>query len=165
MAVSSDELRDAMRYWATGVVLVTASYNGINHGMTVSSFTSISLDPPLVLISLERSTRTRDLVLGSGKFAVTVLARSQQAISDRFAGRHTEYEDRFAGLPVEIMSSGIQVVSGALMYLDCRLEYVYEASTHSLVIGEVTAVKDGAASSDENEPLIYFNRAYRHLQN
>lgn len=163
MSVTAYELREAMRTWATGVALVTASHAGVQHGMTVSSFTSVSLEPALILVSLERIARTRELVLQSGKFAISILSNRQQAVSDRFAGRHTEDEDRFAGLAVEPMPSGILVVAEALAYLDCRVEHCYEASTHTLVIGEVQGTRIGETALADGKPLLYFNRAYRFL--
>jgi flavin reductase (DIM6/NTAB) family NADH-FMN oxidoreductase RutF len=163
MPVTADELREGMRLWATGVTLVTARHAGVQHGMTVSSFTSVSLEPALVLVSLERSARTRDLAVSSMQFAVTVLSAKQQAISDRFAGRETENEDRFAGLPIFQLPSGIPVVVDALAYFDCQIEHLYEASTHTLMVGQVQHVIVDASSPADGDPLIYFNRAYRML--
>src|SRR3990172_7791045 len=85
-----DALRDALRFWTTGVTMVAASHNGVSHGMTVNSFTSLSLDPPLVSVSLEKVTRTHQLVLDANAFTVTILSQGQQALSDRFAGRESE---------------------------------------------------------------------------
>ena len=91
MTVSPDELRYAMRRWTTGVTVVTAQHDGIRHGMTVSTFTSLSLEPPFVMVSLERSTRTHDLVVQAGAFGVTILADNQQPISDSFANAKTAF--------------------------------------------------------------------------
>ena len=83
MTVESDLLRQAMRFWATGVTIVTAAHAGIQHGMTVSSFTSISITPPQVLVSVAHNTRTHDLIKHSQHFGVTILDESQMEISDR----------------------------------------------------------------------------------
>ena len=85
--VDAESLRHAMRQWATGVAIVTSAHNGMAHGMTVTSFTSVSLTPPQVLISLALETRTHGLVRASRIFAVSLLGAGQEAISDRFAGR------------------------------------------------------------------------------
>ena len=85
--IDSEEMRAAMRNWATGVTVVSTMFNGERHGMTVSSFTSVSIDPAMVLVSLQMEARTYKLVDSSGVFGVTILDNSQQEISDRFAGR------------------------------------------------------------------------------
>ena len=151
-----------MRYWATGVTVVSAAHEGEQHGMTVNSFTSISLSPPLVMVSLRRSTRTHDLVQRAGAYGVTLLQQDQQAISDCFAGRDTEIKDRFQGLETFTLDSDSPLIEGGLAFLDCRVVETYQAGTHTLFIAEVMAVKNGTPDEDGN-PLLYFNRDYRHL--
>ena len=158
MPVSPDELRCAMRQWATGVTVVTAQHDGQRHGMTANSFTSISLEPPLVLISLERVTRTHDLVSQACAFGVTILSQEQRDVSDIFAGRHTELTDRFAGLETFTLQSGAPFLAGGLAHFDCHVVATYEAGTHTVFIGEVMAVR--YLSGD---PLVYYNRGYRQL--
>ena len=85
--VDSEQLRQTMRAWTSGVTVVTATHAGARHGMTVSSFTSVALDPPLIIISLQVNSRTHALISQARSFAVTVLSADQQEISDRFAGR------------------------------------------------------------------------------
>ncbi len=142
--------------------------------MTVNSFTSISLTPPLVLVSLERRTRTHGLVEQAGFFGVTILNHAQQDISDCFAGRHTEKEDRFSNIETYTLVTGADFISGGLAGLDCRVVSRYEAGTHTLFIGEVLAIQinsppgnpaqDARGRPGSKEPLLYFNRAYRRLQ-
>src|SRR5512137_548100 len=96
-SVDPDHLRQAMRLWATGVAVVTSQHEGVVHGMTVSSFTSVSLIPPQVLVALNQSTRTHALVKESRFFGVTVLGADQQEISDRFAGRLPDDANRLSG--------------------------------------------------------------------
>jgi len=157
--VDPEVLRLAMRQWATGVTIVTSLLGGIRHGMTVSSFTSVSLTPPLVLISLEWGTRTHDLVKNAGIFGVTILARQQQEISDRFAGRHTEDMDRFDGLETFTLATGVSLLEGGLASFDCQVVGVYEAGDHTIFIGDVVAAQIGPG----NQPMIYYDRAYRNL--
>jgi flavin reductase (DIM6/NTAB) family NADH-FMN oxidoreductase RutF len=181
MAVDPEEFRKAMRQWATGVAVVTAVYQDIRHGMTVNSFISISLDPPLVLVSLEHQTRTYHLVEQSGSYGVTILAQEQQEISDCFAGRHTEIENRFSNVPTYDLVTGAPFIEGGLASFDCRVVSKYDAGTHTLFIGEVVALKinsspvgGGSFPGDPppeegdhpgyHDPLIYYNRAYRRLQ-
>ena len=159
MPANPEELRQAMRLWTTGVTIVSAEHNNRRHGMTVSSFTSLSLDPPLVLVSLEQVTKTHRLVQQAGYFGVTILDESQKQISDRFAGRITEYSDRFIGLETFTLVSGAPLLAGGLAWLDCRVVVTYQAGNHNVFIGEVLAVKSKA----DGQPLLYFDRDYRHL--
>lgn len=160
MAVDPHTLRRAMRRWPSGVTVVTSRHQDDRHGMTVSSFSSISLTPPLVLVSLERGTRTHQIVRESGIFGVTILTLDQHAISNRFAGRETETEDRFAGLEVHTLETGAPLLEGGLVCLDCQVDSILDYGTHAIVVGEVVAVR----IDDSGEPLLYFNREYRRLQ-
>lgn len=158
--IDPHDLRLAMRRWATGVTVVTSKFNGIQHGMTVSSFTSVSLEPPTVLISLEKSTRTHELVLGSGFYGVTILANGQSEISDRFAGRQTEDQNRFIGLDTFTLETGVPLLADGLASFDCRVFSAYEVGSHTIFIGHVLASQ---IRMNENRPLIYYNRDYRIL--
>jgi flavin reductase (DIM6/NTAB) family NADH-FMN oxidoreductase RutF len=160
MSLDPESLRQAMRRWASGVTIVTAAHEGIQHGMTVSSFTSISLTPALILISLQQESRTHELVTLSGHFGVTILAESQQDLSERFAGRIAETEDRLAGLETETLVSGAPLLKGGLAYLDCRVVTTYPAGMNTLFIAEVLA----ASGHEEEAPLVYFNRTYRRIR-
>jgi len=160
MAVGPEEFRLAMRNWATGVSVVTTQYQDVRHGMTVNSFTSISLTPPLVMVSLERKTRTHSLVLKSGIFGITILSEYQQSVSDCFAGRCGDHENRFADLETHTLVTSAPFIDGGLVYLDCRVVRTYDASTHTLIVGEVVASQLGK----DDQPLIYLNRTYRRLQ-
>ena len=155
-----EAVRQVMRMWTTGVTIVTSCYDGLRHGMTVSSFTSVTLAPPLVMISLQRSSRTHGLIVGSGVFGVTILEETQQEISDRFAGRTPDDEDRFAGLKTFTMATGSPFIAGALAYLDCEVERMIQLGEHTLFFGEVIALQTAPAG----RPLAYHNREYRFLR-
>jgi flavin reductase (DIM6/NTAB) family NADH-FMN oxidoreductase RutF len=146
-----------MRHWTTGVGIATSADEGVQHGMTISSFTSLSLEPPLVLVSLGKSARTHDLALNSGVFAVTILSSLQQDISDRFAARISEVADRFAGVGTFALETGSPLIQGGLAYVDCRVTTTHDAGTHTVFIGEVVAVQAG----EQGEPLVYFDKEYR----
>ena len=158
--VNPEALRGAMRLWATGVTIVTTTLDGVWHGMTVSSFTSISLDPPLVMVSLEHGTRTLDMLEQSGLFGITILSEGQQAISERFAGRLSESEDRFDNLDVFTLETGAPFVAGGLAFMDNLVSSKIDAGTHTLFIARVIATR---FTTDYERPIVYFNRAYRHL--
>ena len=157
--VDPDSMREAMRQWATGVTIVSSIYDGVRHGMTVSAFTSISLDPPLVLISLAKEARTHDLVERSKIFGVTLLKQGQEEISDRFAGRTTEDQDRFASLETFKLHTGAPFLIDGLSFLDCMVIDWHDIGDHTLFIGEVVAMQ----VESEGDPLIYYNRSYRRL--
>jgi len=148
-----------MRQWATGVTIVASTLNGHRHGMTVSSFTSVSLEPPLVLVSIERVVRTHKFVSQSGIFGVSILSEKYQKISDRFAGRETELNDRFEGLNTFTLETGAPLLQDGLANFDCRVVSQHEAGSHSLFIGLVVGVRLG----NSGKPLIYYDREYRRL--
>jgi flavin reductase (DIM6/NTAB) family NADH-FMN oxidoreductase RutF len=156
MTLDSENLRAAMRAWSAGVTVVTAVHEGIKHGMTVNSFTSISLDPALVTISLQQSTRTHEFVNKSHAFGITILSNEQAKVSDLFAGRMPEIEDRFADLKTETLVTGSPLIVGGLAWLDCRVVEIYDAGMNTLFIAEVVA----ARGTGEGQPLIYHNRKY-----
>ena len=155
-SLASERLRAAMRAWTAGVAVVTAIYEGSRHGMTVNSFTSISLDPAMITISLQASTRTHELIKKSGAFGLTILSEDQVDISDLFAGRRPEVKDRLAGLKTEILVTDSPLIVGGLAWMDCRVLQSLAAGMNTLFIAEVLA----ARGSSEGRPLIYHNRRY-----
>ncbi|NJN44556.1 MAG: flavin reductase [Anaerolineae bacterium] len=164
MLVQPDDLRIAMRAWATGVTIVAAQYEDILHGMTVSSFTSVSLEPPLVLISLETGTRTQTLMEKTGVFGVTILCEGQQEVSDVFSNPQTDLGDRFTGLETFTLETGAPFIEGGLAFFDCKVVSTYPAGTHKVYIGEVVGVKINGSGDVTGDPLLYFNRGYRTLK-
>lgn len=149
-----------MRRWSSGVSVVTSVFDGYRHGMTVNSFTSISLNPPLVLVSIERKTRTHELIEQANIFGVTILADDQVEISDCFAGRQTETEDRFSKLETFTLETGASFIQGGLAFLDCRVLATLGAGDHTVFVGEVVGVQYNTLDN----PLLYYNRSYRKLQ-
>ncbi|MFF8384848.1 flavin reductase family protein [Streptomyces kanasensis] len=162
--VSDEEFRAAMSRLAGGVVLVTAVEPPMDEdvGMTATAFMSVSLDPPLVLVSLRNGSRMDDLLAEQPLWGVSVLAESQRHIAGRFAMRG-RISDRllFADIPYTRGDlTGAPLVGGALATLECRTERRVEAGDHTLVIARVLAT---ALPSPEGAPLTYFRGAYRHL--
>ena len=154
------QLRAAMRAWTSGVTIVTAVYEGERHGMTVSSFTSISLDPPLIVISLQTASRTHDVVVKAEAFGVTILAVDQQEISERFANRQSTMGERMDGLDTETLVTGAPLIKGGLAYLDCRVRQSIRAGMNTVFIAEVVAVR----GDDHDAPLVYHDRTYHRLK-
>lgn len=159
MSNESELLRQAMRFWATGVTIVTAAHEGVQHGMTVSSFTSVSLTPAQVLVSLAQNARTHDLVMRSRYFGITILDARQQEVSDRFAGRVPDEMDRLSGLETFTLVSGAPLLKQGLAQLDCHVVTTLGSGTHTIFIGEVLS----AQSSGEGDPMLYFNQSYRKM--
>lgn len=159
MAVDPETLRTVMRHWTTGVAILTARDGAHVHGMTVNSFTSVSLEPPLVLACIERAVRTHALVEHSRAFALSILCDGQQSISDRFAGRDTEHQDRFEGLSTHTAITGAPILAENLGWLDCVVVAAHEAGTHTIFVAEVVAAK----IHDGSRPLAYFDRDYHTL--
>ncbi len=159
MTVESELLRQAMRFWATGVTVVTAAHDGVQHGMTVSSFTSVSLTPPQVLISLAQTARTHDLIMRSRNFGISILNSSQVELSDRFAGRVPDEMDRLSGVETINLVSNVPLIKQGLAQLDCRVVTTIGSGTHTIFIAEVLS----AQSSEDGDPLLYFNRGYQKI--
>lgn len=159
MTITPEELRKAMRNWATGITIVTAEHEGNSHGMTVSSFTSLSLDPALLSVSLYNTSRTHALVSAAGKFGVTILAADQEDVSNTFAGRVADTEDRFADCEVEYLTSKIPFIKGGLSFLECRVYDTITVGTNTLFIGEIIETK----AVEDGNPLLYVNQKYGKL--
>ncbi|RPI93927.1 MAG: flavin reductase [Chloroflexi bacterium] len=160
MTVESEKLRQAMRAWTTGVAIVTSIHEGQQYGMTVNSFTSISLEPPLVSVTLKQLTHTHDLVVKSGMFAVTILAAEQKELSDRFAGKLPDITDRFDGVQTEKLGPlDPPVFKNGLAYFHCRVVSSMPVGENTLFVAEVIA----AQGEGEGDPLVYHNRQYWRL--
>jgi flavin reductase (DIM6/NTAB) family NADH-FMN oxidoreductase RutF len=156
MTITPEELRIAMRNWASGITIVTAEHEGNRHGMTVSSFTSLSLDPALLSVSLYNTSRTHGLVSAAGKFGVTILASNQEDVSNCFAGRIPDAEDRFAGCEVEYLTGKIPFIKGGLSFFECKVYQTIPMGTNTLFVGEILTTK----AVENGDPLLYFNQKY-----
>ena len=147
--------------WSTGVAVVTTSVDGAQHALTCTSFTSVSLDPVLVLFCVEKAARFHDVVLAAGRWAVSVLATGQEPLSRRFAVRGRPLEDQFTDVPHALGPlTGAAVVDGAVAALECRTTATVDGGDHTVVLGAVlgVSVPDPTAS-----PLLYYEGRYRSL--
>ena len=152
-----DDFKNAMSAWASGVTVVTTRADGLAYGITASSFTSVSLDPPLVLVCINDTSPLCAMIKASGRFAVSVLGRDQEEASNYFASRGREAAARIEAVAMEDTEDGIPLVSGAMGALVCDLHEALMMGDHLVVVGEVTE----AQSASEGSPLIYWSRAYR----
>ena len=148
--------KNAMSHFASGVTVVTTEHEGKPFGMTVASFASLSLHPPLVLICIEKSVKTHDAIASSGKFGVSILRSDQQDISSRFA---TRAEDKFTGIDVRRGTLGLPLIAGALTTIECSVENRLPGGDHSIFIGKVVD-----AQTTEGNPLLYFRSGYREMR-
>ena len=151
--VSGQDFRDAMARVPAGVVVVSTRLGDEFRGLTASSLVSISLDPPLVLVGLERESATRAAVLETRAFNVSVLTRAQEFIADRFAGRAPAVDWRT--LRHHPGNNGIPLLDGCAAWLECRVTQSHRAGDHDIVIGEVESADIGAG-----DPLILWDRAF-----
>lgn len=162
MSVSSEQFRDAMRHFPTGVTIVTMTAPGVDfdHGMTVSSFLSVSPDPPLVLVSIDHRTTGHTILEKEGAvFAISILPQGKMDLSNRFAW--LKDENRFAAGEWGTAVTGAPILKDALAWLDCTVYGRHSAGTHTIYFGHVEAT--GVPRPDE-PPLIYWNRGYRRLE-
>jgi len=157
--LDAEKLRRVMRAWTSGVTVVTAAHGNERRGMTVSSFTSVSLDPPLIVISLQSDSRTHNLVKQAGAFAVTILSADQQAISELFAGRSPESIDRMEGLDLETLVTGAPALKAGLARMDCRVVQAIPIGRNTLFLAEVVAL----SGAGDGQPLVYHDQGYWNL--
>jgi len=159
MTQESEALRRAMRQWTTGVSVVCSKDQSFSHGMTVSSFTSVSLDPPLVIVTLANETRTCELVGKTNKFSVSILKQDQKYIADRFSGKDSEQNDRFHGIETLILPEGLPAIANALAVLGTKVIQKVEFDHSTIFVAEVTF----AELQLPGRPLVYHNREYYSL--
>lgn len=153
-------LRAMMARFATGVSVVAARHGPLLAGMTANAIASVSIDPPLMLASINRKSETHGAIVGSHSFAVSVLSTDQQALADCFAQPTTAAKlQRFCDAPWHDAETGSPILDGAIAFFDCRLVAQHPGGDHSLFVGEIVA----AGFADEGEPLIWFGSAYRRL--
>jgi flavin reductase (DIM6/NTAB) family NADH-FMN oxidoreductase RutF len=155
--LDSGRFRAVLGRFATGVTVMTSVADGRPHGMTANAVASVSLDPPLVLVCVDRSAVMAEVVAAGGVFALSVLDRAQRPWSDRFAepGRPPG-DEQFDGVPTIRRTTGAPVLDGAVAWLDCQVWASYDGGDHVIVVGEVVDLDVGEA----DDPLLYFRSGY-----
>lgn len=159
MTSSVPEFRSVLSQWASGVSVVTSNDDGMLYGLTVSSFSSLSLDPPLVLVCLANTNRIVPMIEQSRGFAVSILASDQIAASNYFARAGRLPTPSFTEIEGEWSPMGQPVVAGALAWMTCALHATLPEGDHTVVIGRVVETR----VSEGKSPLLYWSRSYRHL--
>jgi flavin reductase (DIM6/NTAB) family NADH-FMN oxidoreductase RutF len=156
MGVDPSEYKNSLRKFASGVGLVTVATNGNLHGMTVSSFASLSLDPPLVVACLENGSRTRAMVFESRAFSVNILAAHQTHIARAFAAAGPK---TFDGLAFHSGRKGAPLLDDAIAWIECDVQEIVDGGDHDIVVGEVMS-----CTANEGTPLLYFDRHYHSFE-
>ncbi|MEZ6071493.1 MAG: flavin reductase family protein [Pirellulales bacterium] len=156
MAVSADEFKQALGTLVSGVTVVTLNNAaGAPRGITVTSFTSLSLEPPLVLVCIDHRASVHDDFHVGGRFAVNLLAAEQQSISNQFA---SSAPDRFAGIAHTLAPGGSPFIDGAMTSIECRCTAALEGGDHTIFVGEVECTRFNDA-----EPLLYGQGKYQRI--
>ena len=156
MSINKDEFRAALGRFASGVTVITTRDKAERlHGITVSAFSSVSLNPPLILVCIEKRAGSHQAFEESEFFNVNILDESQQHLSDHFA---SHLPDKFDGIEYFETNKGLPFLKDSLVHLECRLAQAYEGGDHTIFVGEIKeiSVRDG-------KPLVYFHGNYRNL--
>lgn len=157
MAVDEQQFKDALGRFASGVTVVTVADGDERTGLTVSAFSSLSLEPPYILICINNASSALALLERTKQFAVSILSAEQSDISNRFAS-HTE--DKFDGIKYHLGQSGLPVLDDALVTLECALVNTFPGGDHTIYIGRV----DAATVDSSKSPLLYFHGKYGELK-
>jgi flavin reductase (DIM6/NTAB) family NADH-FMN oxidoreductase RutF len=162
MDVAPDFFRKVMGHFVTGVSVVTALDGDRPQGITVNALSSVSLEPPLVMVALDRRRFIAPTVRQAGRYAVNILAESQQALSDCFAGAPvTPGRDAFCGAAWHAGTTGLPLLDGAIATLECTVVQTFSAGDHDLFVGRVDAL-----GNDEQhpQPLLFYRRRYLRIE-
>ena len=158
--LTAPEFRKALGQFATGLTVVTAEREpGLVHGMTANSFTSVSLDPLLILVCVDQRAKMLSLLHKKKRFGISVLKQGQEAISEYFAkGEQSAHAEQRLSIRYRWTPGGVPVLEGTLLHLTCNVNASHVAGDHTIFVGEVedAAIHDG-------EPLLYFRGEYRNI--
>lgn len=159
--VDSFSMRQALGHFPTGVVVITSLHNDVPVGMTLQSFVSLSLDPPLILLSVARSSTTWPLIERSGRFVVNVLAQEQDLVARQFARSGT---DKFAGVEaLHVDGLGGSVIAGGVAWIDCSVQDEFDGGDHIIVVARVLALECPSRDGEALPPLVFHKSGFQTL--
>jgi flavin reductase (DIM6/NTAB) family NADH-FMN oxidoreductase RutF len=158
--VDVEALWSAARRFAAGVTVVTTAADEGYLGITVSAFSLVSLEPPLVLVCINEFSQLLDAIQSSGAFAATILSSRQELLAEMFASRAPRPDSAFSSIPHRALLTGAPVLDGGLAWLDCRLQQAIPAGDHTIFLGTVVAA---GVAAGQDDPLIYFGSQYWRL--
>ena len=156
---NSTEYRKTLGTFATGVTIITTHHEGHDYGFTANSFTSVSLDPPLVLFCIKEGASFIEGLRVSQVFGINILSQDQEDLSNRFANPALLNEERFAGTDTTLSKLSCPKIRGSLAYLDCKVEEIIKSGDHYIAIGAV----DSFSRAPEGSPLLYYSGGYKQL--
>ena len=152
--------RQIVGRFVTGIIVATTATDEGLHGLTANAFCSVSLEPPLVLVCVDRLARGHDRIAEAGAFGISILGDRQELLSERFAGRAPLVNARFEGVPYLTAVTGAPLLAEAIAWLDCYLWATYDGGDHSIFVGEAVAA---ALANDRAAPLLYHTGRYARL--
>lgn len=155
LTIDQGEFRRVLGHFASGVSVVTTCYQQINYGITVSSFSSLSLVPPLVLICIDQSVASHSALEQSGVFAVNILSEEGEWLSRHFATREA---DKFDGIAYHLGQNDVPLLDDALATLECRIVQQVAGGDHTIFLGEVLS-----GETHRGKPLIYYRSGYHQI--
>ncbi len=162
MGIRPDWYRGVMGQFATGISVVTALEGARPHGITVNAFSSVSLEPALVMVALDRRRYITPIVRDAGRYAVNILGADQQALSDCFAHAPVSPgRDAFCGAVWHAGSTGLPLIDGSIATLECTIVETFSAGDHDLFIGRVDSLEEHRSGV---APLLYYRRRYLHIE-
>jgi flavin reductase (DIM6/NTAB) family NADH-FMN oxidoreductase RutF len=161
--LGADDFRRVMSHFATGVTIITAwDAAGRPTGLTASSFTSVSLNPPLILVCVSQKAQSYPAIKAAGRFAVNILSRGQETVSRRFAtAPSASGDEKFAGLDYRPGALGLPILTDALAELECTVVHAYPGGDHTIFVAQVEAAD--CRGDAGKEPLLYFRGKYSRL--
>ncbi len=159
MAVSPDVFRQVMGKFATGVTIVTLKNKSGVHGLTVNAFTSVSLDPPLVLICIQKNGVSHTNISQTEYFVVNILSNDQQELAERFANAELNSRERFKNVSYQMTGRGVPILRGNLGHLECRIVDRFDGGDHTIFLAQV----ESAEVSEGKRPLLFYASQYRYL--
>jgi 3-hydroxy-9,10-secoandrosta-1,3,5(10)-triene-9,17-dione monooxygenase reductase component len=162
MGIGPDRYREVMGRFATGISVVTALEGSRPHGITVNAFSSVSLDPALVMVALDRRRYITPIVREAGRYAVNVLGADQQALSDCFAHAPVSPgREAFCGAAWHAGPTGLPLIDGSIATLECTIVETFSAGDHDLFIGRVDSLEQ---HEEDVAPLLYYRRRYLRVE-
>ncbi|MCE9498964.1 MAG: flavin reductase family protein [Leptospira sp.] len=156
MDINNQSFKNALSHFASGVTVITYSDSGSFGGLTVSSFSSLSMEPPLILFSINMTSPGLEKIRNSGAFAVNILATDQENLSNRFSKPGTDRNQLIHENGFALRETGSPLLNNCLASLECRTENIFEGGDHSIVAGRVIF----SDSNDSLRPLLYYRRNY-----
>jgi flavin reductase (DIM6/NTAB) family NADH-FMN oxidoreductase RutF len=158
MAVTKEQFKQTMSCWASGITIVTTKHEDRLLAMTASSFTSLSAEPPLILVAVNKSARTHPKIPEQRAFGVMILASNQEEVSSYGAGFYGQEGNFLPGVAFHQEITGAPILNECLAWMDCSLYAAYDAGDHTIYIGKIEAT-----GSQHGDPLLWYSRGYRRL--